>query len=455
MKSRHLLRNHKLQTADTTTRPSPDAAAPLISSAPLQGERVAFTGTLASMTHREAAGYVEQQGGVFTAQVSQQTTLLVVGDEGWPLEEDGQPSVKLEAMRDLLERGFSARILSEAEWLRLIGLEQSPHGDRRVFTPAMLSQLMKIPVSRIRHWERLGLIRPVRRVCRLPYFDFQEVTGVRRLADLIASGIPPKKIGASLQKLRTLLPTIDRPLAQLEILAQDRQLFVRDSASLFDPQTGQRVFDFAEPAPAAAGGSGPATDDHHDHETGEDQATIPFPTADQRLHAATAQTEHWGSHEWVNKGSSLLDSGETVAAIQAFRRALLFSPQDASIQFHLADALYRQGNSAGAVERYYAAVECDAEYIEAWTQLGCVLAQMGETDAAGEAFEAALHLHPDYPDAHLHLAELFEQIGQPIKARPHWLRYLDFDHRGPWAELARECLERSTGGLANRDTPLA
>lgn len=153
---------------------SAESTSPLKSTAPLQGERVTFTGTLASMTHREAAGYVEQFGGTFTTQVSQQTTLLVVGDEGWPLEEDGQPSLKLEAARELLERGFPIKILSEPEWLQLIELESPSPADRRVFTPAMLSQLMKLPVSRIRHWERLGLIRPVRRVCRLPYFDFQK-----------------------------------------------------------------------------------------------------------------------------------------------------------------------------------------------------------------------------------------------------------------------------------------
>ncbi len=423
---------------------SAESTSRLRSTAPLQGERVTFTGTLASMTHREAAGYVEQYGGTFTNQVSQQTTLLVVGDEGWPLEEDGQPSLKLEAARELLERGFPIKILSEPEWLQLIELESPSPADRRVFTPAMLSQLMKLPVSRIRHWERLGLIRPVRRVCRLPYFDFQEVTGVRRLADLISTGISPKKIGASLEKLKSLLPTIERPLAQLEILSQDHQLYIRDAASLLDPQTGQRIFDFHE-IPVNDGEISENKPDSGDGSASENTLTIPFPGHTKAIHGLQNPSRNWGANEWAHAGSTLLDSGETAAAIQAFRRALLLAPHEASIHFQLADALYRSGNYAGAAERYHVAVECDAEYIEAWTQLGCVLAQMGDTKAASEAFEAALLLHPDYPDAHLHLAELFEQIGQHLKARPHWLRYLDFDNRGPWADMARERLERSQG----------
>ena len=61
----------------------------------LLGERVAFTGTLASMTHRQAMDLVEQQGGQAMQHVGQQTSILVVGEEGWPLELDGQPSVQL------------------------------------------------------------------------------------------------------------------------------------------------------------------------------------------------------------------------------------------------------------------------------------------------------------------------------------------------------------------------
>ena len=51
----------------------------------LRGDRVSFTGTLASMTHRQAHELVAQHGGEATAHVSKQTTMLVVGEEGWPL----------------------------------------------------------------------------------------------------------------------------------------------------------------------------------------------------------------------------------------------------------------------------------------------------------------------------------------------------------------------------------
>ena len=56
----------------------------------LAGERVAFTGTLASMTHREShITRVVEHGGNAGEHVSRQTTMLVIGEEGWPLEPDG------------------------------------------------------------------------------------------------------------------------------------------------------------------------------------------------------------------------------------------------------------------------------------------------------------------------------------------------------------------------------
>ena len=64
---------------DTTAETAPS----LQSSPVLQGERIAFTGTLASMTHRQAMELVEQHGGQSSQHVSHQTTLLVVGEEGW------------------------------------------------------------------------------------------------------------------------------------------------------------------------------------------------------------------------------------------------------------------------------------------------------------------------------------------------------------------------------------
>ncbi|MDQ3331637.1 MAG: tetratricopeptide repeat protein, partial [Planctomycetota bacterium] len=146
--------------------------------------------------------------------------------------------------------------------------------------------------------------------------------------------------------------------------------------------------------------------------------------------------------DWFARGCSLLEDGDATGAVEAFRMALMLRPGDAECQFCLADALYRTGNAAAALERYYAVVETDRKYLEAWTQIGCLHAEREELDAAIASFRIALDLHPDYPDAHLHLAEALHASGRDGEAEPHWRQYLEFDRRGPWADLARQRLGR-------------
>jgi hypothetical protein len=161
----------------------------------LEGEVVAFTGVLASMTHEQASQWVEEHGGIAHEHVSRQTTILVVGEEGWPLEDTGEPSVKFEQAERLRAEGASIRFLTESEWLKLLGHAERTDEARRLYTPAMLSQLLNVSVAVIRGWERAGLIRAAKTVYRLPYFEFQEVTSARRLSELLKAGVERKEIG--------------------------------------------------------------------------------------------------------------------------------------------------------------------------------------------------------------------------------------------------------------------
>ena len=226
-----------------TTDTIPDDSRPA-SGGVLADERLSFTATLASMTHQRAHQLTAEHGGVATTNVSRQTTVLVVGEEGWPLEPDGSPSLKLQQATAWQQEGSSIRIVKESEWLATLGLDDQHDEVHREYTPAMLSQLLDVPVGVIRSWERTGLIRPVRRVFRLPYFDFQEVAGARRLAEMVAAGVPKAEIEAGLAKLKTLLPGIEQPLVQLEILARDRHVVYRDDGGLVESVSGQRLLDF-------------------------------------------------------------------------------------------------------------------------------------------------------------------------------------------------------------------
>ena len=326
-------------------------------------------------------------------------------------------------MRHLHEKGEPIQIVSESEWLKLLGVEPPERKTHQLYTPAMLCQLLKIPVHEIRRWERAGLIKSVKKVYRLPYFDFEEVATARRLCELAASGIRADQIAASLERLHSLLPHFVRPLAQLEVLSRSTNRIVfRDSSGLIET-CGQRLFDF-DPPPVET------VDD-------DNPSTIPIRSA---TNETALERTAWRSDDWFQEGCRLADANELTAAVEAFRLAIINDPLNPACHFHLADALYRQRKPDGAIERYHIAVELDHNFLEAWTQLGCVLSETGDAAGARDAFQIALDVHPDYPDAHFHLAGTLEQLDQFEEAADHWRKYLEFDQRGPWAETARQRL---------------
>lgn len=100
----------------------------------LAGQVVAFTGTLASMTHREALEVVERAGGRGVQAISQGTTLLVIGEEGWALEDDGRASVKLRQALQLVADGAGIRIVAESDWLQMLGLDERRDEIRRAYS---------------------------------------------------------------------------------------------------------------------------------------------------------------------------------------------------------------------------------------------------------------------------------------------------------------------------------
>ena len=387
------------------------------------------------MTHRQAMDLAEQHGGSTTHSVSKQTTMLVVGEEGWPLEGNGEPSVKLREVSEWRQQGIDIKVLQESEWLHLLGLEERRRDVHRLQTPAMLSQSLKVSVGLIRHWERIGLIQPIKKVFRLPYFDFQEVACVRRLSELLEAGVSQHELEASLGRLRSMLPGTERSLAQLTLLARDHHVLIRDAVGLLEPISRQRLLDFETDTEERT-----TIGNKVDGELGRSGESFVESEVLSSPRLLGTPSDHPSTTNWLERGSHLLEAERVTDAVEAFRCALMSEPSNPEAHFHLAEALYRSGNLAGAFERFHIAVELDPNYLEAWTQLGCVAAELDQTQSALDAFDIALQSHADYPDAHFHKAELLSRLNRAAEAIPHWQAYLTHDQRGPWAEVARQRL---------------
>ena len=394
------------------------------SSQPLAGKRLALVGKLASMSKRDAAQLLRENGAVVVEKPNASVDLIVVGEDELPLLELGDLDRFLDdATRQAAEQGRIEIIPETRLWQRL-GMVEAESDAHRLYTPAMLADLLKVPVAVIRRWRRRGLIVPVREVRRLPYFDFQEVSTARRLAEMLAAGMSPQSIEKKLQRLGRLLPGVDRPLAQLSVIIEGKQILLRQGDGLIEPG-GQMRFDFE-----AA---------EHDEESGASAPSDILSLAEEPLPDELAN-----SPEQIRRlAAELEEQGHLQVAVEMYRTALVAGGPVAETCFQVAELLYRLGDLHGARERYYMTIELDENYVEARANLGCVLAETGQLDLALAAFEGALAYHGDYADVHYHLARALDELDRTNEALLHWQSFLDLSPDSPWAEEARERLGRS------------
>ncbi len=351
-------------------------------------------------------------------QADASANLLVLGEAGLPFSEgdplDDWPD---ESIRQAVEAG-TVEIVTETQLWQRLGLAGGGPDLHRLYTPAMLAELLGVSLAVIRRWHRRGLIVPACEVRRLPYFDFQEVATAQRLAQLLSAGVSPRAMEKKLAGLARWLPGIDRPLAQLSVIVQGKDILLRQGDGLIEPG-GQFRFDFeaAEGLPAERR------------------------FARRRRNPARRGRRRVASGLGGSRCAAWPPSWRKRASCPPPRRCIgrpwpppAPAPKSASSWPNCSTAL---GDLPAARERYYMAVELDEDYVEARANLGCVLAETGQRELAVAAFEGALRYHAGYADAHYHLARTLDDMGRRGEAEEHWRLFLAMAPDSPWAAAAR------------------
>ena len=420
----------------------------------VNGMRVAFLGKLGSMSRRRAKALVRHHGGFPTETIDQRCDLVVIGEENDTLRRPELPQDVLNAVE----------VIDESQLWQQLGLVDNEVDLSRLYTPAMLAELLRVSISTIRRWHRLGLIHPVRQIQKLPYFDFQEIASARMIARLIERGDTADSIERQLSELTGGALTggsggSSSSLSQLSIIVEGSKVLLREGAGLvatngqkhFDfssdqnqmptdqtirleheqtdrPQVEVNISDSAVVDPAGASATEPEGDD----------VLLSFQDAAQSLQQQTLQA--LSPEELIEMAIEAEDEGDDARAVEFYRAVSLSAGPTPDISFRIAELLYQSGDLSAARERYYMAVEQDETFVEARASLGCVLAELGQNDLAVATFRGALDHHPDFPDVHYHLARLLDESGKPDAGRKHWEAFLQLAPKSPWAEEARQRL---------------
>ncbi len=409
---------------------SVDSTEPLTASEPpdrdgLRERRIVFIGKLGSMNRKDARELVRNHGGTVADKLDDSVNMVVIGADQFSVEQHDElleDNVVAAAANGQME------ILSETQLWQRLGMVDSDIEVGQFYTPAMLAQLLELPISTIRRWHRRGLISPTRQVHKLPYFDFQEVASARRLAKLIASGAAPQQIESRLSKLASLYPDLQRPLSQLSVIVEGRHVLLRQGQGLLEPGGQMRIdFDALTEQPNESPDGQPSVLSIGNPDS------LPLDDAKSLDQLATPA-------EFIQLAIEQEDAGEPELAIQTYRSQALAFGSTPDVCFRIAELLYQIGDLAGARERYFMAVELDEAFVEARANLGCVLVESGEPDLAISAFEGALLHHSEYPDVHFYLAGVLDQVGRTEDAVIHWQQFLDLAPKSPWAEEARDRL---------------
>jgi tetratricopeptide (TPR) repeat protein len=345
---------------------------------------IAFTGRLACMTRAEAFEVVRQHGGTPSQAVTRQTNVLVVGELGWPLLDDGRPSNKLSRAST-----YAIPVVSERRFLEWIG-KVVPNSLQRTYSADQIAALSKLSSSSVNELVRFGLLDP-----RGGLFGFRDLASARQISKLFAHGIALSEIVRSVREVREWLPEAD--LSNLRLHPANHHAIEIEQPEGRTDKRGQFV--------------------------------LPVGRPDQNADALFDQAQ------------SAEESGDIAEAERLYRVLIKCDPADAAPPFNLGNMLRANGRKVEAEAALRAATRADPMFAEAWYNLSDLLDEQGRPEAAVECLRKALQAAPVYSDAIFNLALLLQRNNNHAEAAEYWRRYIASDSRSEWAARARRSLK--------------
>jgi tetratricopeptide (TPR) repeat protein len=345
------------------------------------------------MKRADAFALVRKHGGAPREGVTRQTGLLIVGELGWPLVDDGRPSNSLARAQS-----YGIPVATERQFLEWTG-KATPEDQTKTYTVDQLSSLSKVPKEIIEQFAIFGLIER-----KSGLYGFRDLAAARQIVSLLASGIALSVVTRSLHEIRKWLP--DARLSNLRLFPESGDRILIEQMKGRTDKTGQFVLPVA------------ASDDDPD-----------------ALFQSAQAAE---------------DQGDTVAAERLYRRLMKVDPADPAAPFNLGNLLRSSGRIVEVEAIYREATKADPSFAEAWYNLADVLDDQGHPAEAIAALEAAIKADPNYADAIFNLALLLQKLERHADAAARWKRYLKLDDASPWSARAKRALKYCEIKIASR-----
>jgi tetratricopeptide (TPR) repeat protein len=189
---------------------------------------------------------------------------------------------------------------------------------------------------------------------------------------------------------------VDRPVTGVRISAEGHHVVVHDGRDVWNPVSGQALFDFDL------------------SELAREASTLPL--------RAPAANRPESAFDWYERGCAL-DEDSPGDAMAAYRRALELDAGLADAHLNLGRLFHERGEAAEAERHYRLALAAAPGDATAAYNLGVALQDLGRWREAVAAYEAALASDGSYADAHFNLAGLYEELGEAEAAFRHLRTY--------------------------------
>ncbi|HZJ45957.1 MAG TPA: tetratricopeptide repeat protein, partial [Pyrinomonadaceae bacterium] len=123
------------------------------------------------------------------------------------------------------------------------------------------------------------------------------------------------------------------------------------------------------------------------------------------------------AEQLVSEGIRSFESGETTAAQNAFRKALVAEPDNVLAHTYLGIMADRTGDLAEAERHFSAATIADPTSPSAHNNYGAILRKLKRNDDAAKQFDTSLRLNPGQASAAINLGQIRLENGSPASLR--------------------------------------